>query len=184
MRRGTIILGFLLSVAVRLGWGTVCRGEYHEEINVKNVLCSDAGVPLATMSDEKTSVACLTDENVKIVCGPDGRLTRLKAFSMVLQRIREFQDRCEGDGGTFSYSDPGFKEPTDESFCPPSRPYAKEGYLEQTLCNFRGSCGPVKVTCECSQLKEAGDTRVYSTPTTRSSTVQEGEPGPDILRQQ
>ena len=59
----------------------------------------------------------MTSKEVQGRCGPDGRLTRLHAYTQWFNKLKQFENHCAAEGGTFAYEDPNFAEPQDESFC-------------------------------------------------------------------
>jgi hypothetical protein len=116
--------------------------------------CVDqGGISIGVGDEEGAKVACMASKEVQGRCGPDGRLTRLRAYTVWFNRLKKFEDRCASSGGTFSYENPNFAEPQDESFCSQAVPEVGSNMFEESLCNFRSVCPAVTVVCErpCSE---------------------------------
>jgi hypothetical protein len=111
--------------------------------------CVDSGgISIGFTEDEGIKVACMQDPQVRGRCGPDGSLTRLRAYSSWFNKLKQFQDSCASEGGTFAYQDARFAEPTNESFCLQAVPEVGSSMFEEPLCNYRSVCPAVAVTCD------------------------------------
>jgi hypothetical protein len=116
--------------------------------------CVDGGgINIGFNGDDGVKVACMEDRQVRSLCGPDGRLTRLRAYSEWYNKLKHFQDSCAGEGGTFAFLDANFVEPQNESYCLQAAPEIGSNMFEEPLCNYRSVCPAVTVTCErpCSE---------------------------------
>jgi hypothetical protein len=108
---------------------------------------ADGGINIG-IDEEGAKVACMASKEVQGRCGPDGRLTRLHAYTTWFNKLKEFESSCTSQGGTFSYQDPNFIEPQDESYCLQAIPEVGSNMFEEPLCNFRSVCPAVTVVCE------------------------------------
>jgi len=113
------------------------------------VRCVDqGGISIGIGEEEGAAVACLASKEVQNRCGPDGRLTRLRAYTSWFNNLKQFESSCTAQGGTFTYQDPSFLEPQDESYCLQAVPEVGSSMFEEPLCNFRSICPAVTVVCE------------------------------------
>jgi hypothetical protein len=113
------------------------------------VRCVDqGGINIGAGDADGAKGACMANKEVQNRCGPDGRLTRLRAYTTWFNKLKQFEDVCAADGGTFSYQDPNFVEPQDESYCLQAVPEVGSTMFEEPLCNFRSLCPAVTVVCE------------------------------------
>lgn len=132
--------------------------------------CTDTGVAIGVDTEESSAFACLSSKAVQNRCGPDGSLTRLRAFQTWLKKLHETEVACTSRGGTFTYEDPQFAEPTNESFCSQAIPDVSTNMFEDTLCNFHSSCPEVKVRCDrpctgrVASLPKDYDTQTFDLP--------------------
>lgn len=110
--------------------------------------CSDSGVAIGGDPEESSTFSCLASKAVQNRCGPDGSLTRLRAFQLWLKELQKVQSACTAGGGTLTYEDSRFTEPMNESFCSQAVPEVKSNMFEDTLCNFHSGCPAVVVRCE------------------------------------
>jgi len=117
-------------------------------INTETRCFPSKGIDIGYMGDEGVKVACLRDKRVQSTCGPDGRLTRLQAYREWLAQVQQFQNVCTSKGGSFSYQDPTFVEPHDESFCLQAQVEVGSSMFEDPLCNVRSMCPAVTVVCQ------------------------------------
>ena len=94
------------------------------------------------------------------LCGPDGRLTRLRAYTAWYNKLKQFQDSCAAQGGTFSYQDPSFAEPQNESYCLQAVPEVGSSMFEEPLCNYRSSArrSPSSVTAPAANTPSQDST--------------------------
>jgi hypothetical protein len=116
--------------------------------------CVDnGGISIGFTGDDGVKVACMEDKQVRGLCGPDGRITRLRAYTAWFNKLKQFQDSCAAQGGTFSYQDASFAEPQNESYCLQAVPEVGASMFEEPLCNYRSVCPAVTVACDrpCSE---------------------------------
>ena len=116
--------------------------------------CVDgSGISIGFTGEDGIKVACMQDKQVQGRCGPDGSLTRLRAYTAWYNKLKQFQDSCAGQGGTFAFQDAAFFEPTNESFCLQAAPEVGQSMFEEPLCNYRSVCPAVAVQCDrpCSE---------------------------------
>ncbi len=106
------------------------------------------GISIGIGDEEGAKVACMASKEVQGRCGPDGQLTRLHAYTQWFNKLKKFESQCAAEGGTFSYQDPNFIEPADESFCLQAIPEVASNMFEEPLCNYRSLCPAVAVVCE------------------------------------
>jgi hypothetical protein len=101
----------------------------------------------------------MKDKQVQGICGPDGSITRLHAYVAWMTKLKQFQDTCADNGGTFAFQDASFQEPADESFCLQAQPEVGSSMFEDPLCNYRSVCPAVTVTCNfsCGSMPSAMD---------------------------
>jgi hypothetical protein len=109
---------------------------------------SGAGLDIGYLADDGLKVACMENKQVQSACGPDGRLTRLHAYSAWFTNLKQFEAKCNESGGVFAYGDPNFSEPQNESFCLQAQPEVGTNMFEGSLCNYRSICPSVAVVCE------------------------------------
>ena len=111
--------------------------------------CVDqGGISIGISDEDGAKVACMASKEVQNRCGPDGRLTRLRAYTSWFNKLKEFEGSCTANGGTFTYQDPNFLEPQDESYCLQAIPEVGSTMFEEPLCNYRSICPAVTVVCE------------------------------------
>ena len=108
----------------------------------------DGGISIGIGEEEGAKVACMASKVVQNRCGPDGSLTRLRAYTTWFNKLKDFETVCAAKGGTFSYQDPAFVEPQDESYCLQAVPEVGSSMFEEPLCNFRSLCPAVTVVCD------------------------------------
>ncbi len=126
-------------------------GPSQSKVIDSEVRCVDqGGISIGIGDEEGAKVACMQSKVVQNRCGPDGRLTRLRAYTVWLDKLSQFERTCNASGGTFAYQDPTFVEPVDESYCLQAIPEVGSNMFEEPLCNFRSICPPVTVLCETS----------------------------------
>jgi hypothetical protein len=127
-----------------------CAPSESTSISSEARCVKDGGISIALADEEGAKVACMASKEVQGRCGPDGRITRLHAYTEWFNKLKEFEDRCAAEGGTFSYQNPNFIEPADESFCSQAVPEVGSNMFEESLCNYRSFCPEVTVVCERS----------------------------------
>jgi len=111
--------------------------------------CVDnGGIDIGFNGDDGMKVACMENKQVRGLCGPDGSLTRLRAYSDWFNKLKQFQDSCAGQGGTFAFQDAAFIEPQNEAYCLQAVPEVGASMFEEPLCNYRSVCPAVTVVCE------------------------------------
>ena len=116
--------------------------DHHCEETQTAVIDSDAkcvdqgGISIGLSDEEGAKVACMASKEVQSQCGPDGRVTRLHAYTLWFDKLKKFEDSCSAEGGTFSYKDAAFVEPQDESFCMEAIPEVGSNMFEEPLCNY------------------------------------------------
>ena len=122
----------------------------HESVVIDSeARCVDqGGINIGISEEDGAKVACMANKEVQGRCGPDGRLTRLHAYTVWFNKMKQFEASCSSEGGTFSYLDPNFVEPADESYCLQAIPEIGSSMFEEPLCNFRSVCPAVTVVCE------------------------------------
>jgi hypothetical protein len=150
MKKSILILaaGFLTT---SLWSADLCVPEQTSVIDAEVHCIKDGGISIAKDSEEDgITVSCMEDSKVKQLCGPDGRITRLRAYTEWFGKLKQFEDQCAADGGTFAYQDPTFSEPKNESFCLQAVPEVNASMFEEPLCNYRSICPAVAVVCERS----------------------------------
>jgi len=147
-----------LSLAAMLFTGALWAAERCEPkgsavIDAQARCVDQGGISIGIADEEGAKVACMASKEVQGRCGPDGRLTRLHAYTLWFNKLKQFENRCAAEGGTFAYEDPNFAEPQDESFCLQAVPEVGSTMFEEPLCNFRSICPAVTVVCEkpCSE---------------------------------
>lgn len=113
----------------------------------------NGGISIGFNGEDGVKVACMEDKQVRGLCGPDGRITRLRAYTDWYNKLKHFQDSCTDQGGTFSFQDNAFVEPQNESYCLQAVPEVGSNMFEEPLCNYRSACPAVTVVCErrCSE---------------------------------
>ena len=105
------------------------------------------GIPVVDAMVESASLACVVDPQVRSTCGADGQLARVHAFKNWLNNARNFENHCAATGGTFAYSNPNFREPSQESFCNAPHPETSSSMFEETYCNYKSACPAAEVVC-------------------------------------
>ena len=149
MKRFSLFFGMVLTSG-SLWAGVQCVPDQTKVIET-DVRCVDqGGISIGLGDEEGAKVACLESKEVQNRCGPDGRMTRLHAYEAWLKMLKQFENTCTAGGGTFSYQNPTFIEPQDESYCRQAVPEVGTSMFEEPLCNFRSTCPPVTVVCERS----------------------------------
>ena len=108
------------------------------------------GISIGLSEEEGAKVACMENKTVQGQCGQDGQITRLHAYESWLTSVKKFEDSCTARGGTFSFQDPNFIEPQDETYCQQAVPEVTSNMFEEPLCNFHSTCPSVTVVCERS----------------------------------
>ena len=110
----------------------------------------EGGINIGYNGDDGVKVACMESKQVRSLCGPDGQLTRLRAYSAWYNRLKHFEDACAHEGGTFSFQDATFTEPQNESYCLQATPEVGSNMFEEPLCNYRSVCPAITVVCDHS----------------------------------
>jgi len=149
MKKDLILLAMILSTA-SLWAANPCAPRETRIIDSEARCVDNGGISIGFTGDDGAKVACLEDKHVQGLCGPDGRLTRLRAYTAWFNKLKQFQDGCTARGGTFSYQDPSFTEPQDESYCLQAAPEIESSMFEEPLCNYRSLCPAVSVVCDRS----------------------------------
>jgi len=147
MKRALIFLTTVL-VAGPLWAAGLCAPHETSVIDSEARCVENGGISIGFTGDDGVKVACMEDKNVRSLCGPDGRLTRLRAYTAWFNKLKQFQDSCAAQGGTFSYQDPSFAEPQNESYCLQAVPEVGSSMFEEPLCNYRSLCPAVTVVCD------------------------------------
>ncbi len=131
-------------------WGAEQCVPHETSVIDAEVRCvKNGGISINNDTEETgAKVACMQDQKVKSLCGADGQITRIRAYNEWFGKLKQFQDECTGEGGTFAYQDPAFVEPHNENYCLQSVPEVGNGMFEEPLCNYRSLCPAVAVTCE------------------------------------
>jgi hypothetical protein len=125
-----------------------CQAHEATVIDSEARCVEDGGINIGYTGDDGAKVACMEDKQVRGLCGPDGGLTRLRAYSDWYNKLKQFQDTCSVQGGTFAFLDTNFVEPQNESYCLQAVPEVGSNMFEEPLCNYRSVCPAVTVTCE------------------------------------
>jgi len=146
MRRFSLILIALLP-AIPVWADGQCVPPQSMVIDAE-VHCAPKGISIGLGDEEGAKVSCMANKEVQGRCGPDGQITRLHAYTLWFNKVKEFERSCTSQGGTFSYKDPNFIEPSDESYCQQAIPEVSANMFEEPLCNFRSACPGVTVVCE------------------------------------
>ncbi len=136
-------------------WSASNQCEVHKDMVIDSeARCVEqGGISIGLAEEDGAKVACMESKEVQSRCGPDGRLTRLQAYTVWFNKLKKFENSCSAQGGTFSFQDPHFSEPVNESFCMQAIPEFGASMFEEPLCNFRSVCPAVTVMCErsCSE---------------------------------
>jgi hypothetical protein len=148
MRRRFSIFFGMLAVSAPLAGRELCVPHQTTAIEAEARCSPQEGISINVDPGNGTVADCLRDKHVQTICGPDGRLTRLRAYTAWLNQLKRFEDQCALEGGAFSFEDTDFAEPANESFCPPAVVEITSNMFEETLCNYRSVCPPVKVVCD------------------------------------
>lgn len=150
MRRfSLLLLGTLAASAPLVAQDKFCAPPQVTVIDAK-ATCDPNGISIGGDAEDSSTFACLASKTVQNRCGPDGQLTRLRAYQLWLKRLKAAESACASHGGTFSFSDRGFVEPDNEAFCAQAVPEVGSNMFEDVLCNFHSECPTVKVQCEKS----------------------------------
>ena len=147
MKRANVFFLALLTIGP-LRAADLCQPTQTSIIEAEARCVDSAGISIGLIGEEGVKVACMEDRQVQGLCGPDGRLTRLRAYTAWFNKLKQFEDSCTTGGGTFAFQDPNFKEPQNESFCLQAVPEVGSNMFEEPLCNFRSSCPAVAVVCD------------------------------------
>src|SRR5262245_14690594 len=116
MKRFALLLGVVLAVGP--AWAErMCVPDQTEVITSEARCVDQGGISIGLGEEEGAKVACMESRAVQNRCGPDGRLTRLHAYTNWYNKLKKFENACSADGGTFSYQDMNFVEPADETYC-------------------------------------------------------------------
>src|ERR1035438_1497884 len=114
-RMGMIVAAVFLSRAL---WAQGQCAAHESAVIDSEVRCVDnGGISIGFTGEEGIKVACMQDKVVQGACGPDGRLTRLRAYSAWFNKLKKFENECATEGGVFAFKDAQFIEPQDESYC-------------------------------------------------------------------
>jgi hypothetical protein len=149
MKKRYLILAALLAPSPLCAAGQ-CQATTTVVIDSDARCVEQGGINIGISEEEGGKVACMASKEVQAQCGPDGRLTRLHAYSVWFNKMKQFEDSCAAQGGTFSYQDPNFVEPQDESFCLQAIPEMGSNMFEEPLCNYHSFCPSVTVVCDRS----------------------------------
>lgn len=142
------LLGIALLTAGPLWASGQCVPTQTTVIDAQAHCVDQGGISIGIGDEEGAKVACMASKEVQGRCGPDGRLTRLRAYTTWSNKLKKFEDSCSANGGTFSYQDANFAEPQDETFCAQAVPEVGSNMFEESLCNFHSVCPAVTVICE------------------------------------
>jgi hypothetical protein len=141
-----ILASTLLSSSL---WGSIqCLPHEATVIDSEARCIEGGGINIGYNGDDGMKVACMESKQVQGLCGPDGQLTRLRAYAQWFTKLKHFQDTCSTEGGTFSFQDKNFVEPPNENYCLQAVPEVGSNMFEEPLCNYRSVCPAVTVTCE------------------------------------
>jgi hypothetical protein len=147
MKRSFILWAALLTPGL-VRAETACVPNQTQVIQSQARCVDEGGISIGIGDEEGAKVACMESKAVQNRCGPDGSLTRLHAYETWIKMVKNFEDTCTLRGGTFSYQDPTFLEPGDESYCRQAVPEIGTSMFEEPLCNYRSTCPAVTVVCE------------------------------------
>ncbi len=147
MKKTSLILAAILTSPL---WAVdhQCVPSQTTVIDAQARCVDQGGISVGLSEEEGAKVACMANREVQGRCGPDGRLTRLHAYTIWFSKMKKFEASCTSVGGTFSYQDANFVEPQDESFCLQAIPEIGSSMFEEPLCNFRSVCPAVTVVCD------------------------------------
>jgi len=135
--------------------GGPCGSRDSAVIDAEAHCVENGGIDIGFFADSGAKVACMENKQVQTQCGAQGRLTRMRAYSLWLGKLRQFEAACIGKNGTFSFDDPNFVEPQNENFCLPAQPEVSSNMFEEPLCNYRSLCPAATVTCRYACGDEA-----------------------------
>jgi hypothetical protein len=141
--------------------------ETDEKAKIESqAFCVDSpGIAIPDVDDANVRLACLQDPKVQSACNFDGQHARLKAFQRWQSALMAYQQQCEQRNGHFSFADPVFQEPSDESFCHAAEPIVEYGMFENPICNFVSRCPTVAVVCRVhEELPSMNVTKTVSLP--------------------
>ena len=147
MKKAFLILAQVL-MASALWASNQCASHETKVIDSEARCIENGGISIGFTGDDGVKVACMEDKQVQGLCGPDGSLTRLRAYSGWFNKLKQFQEDCSGQGGTFSFQDPAFAEPQNETYCLQAVPEVGSSMFEEPLCNYRSVCPAVTVICD------------------------------------
>lgn len=142
-----------VAVGMLLGLGSVarasdqCRPPEQVMIDTEARCFPAGGLAIDYFGEEGGKVACMQNKEVTRVCGPDGRVTRLRAFTLWYNKVKQYEASCNAKGGVFNYQDANFVEPTNESYCLQAQPEVGSNMFEEPLCNYRAMCPSTPVVC-------------------------------------
>jgi hypothetical protein len=144
-----LVASFSLATSYAWGSAALCveRSQESAVVTSEGRCVEGGGINIVDGSAESATLSCVTDNQVRNACGQDGQLARIHAFQHWLQGVKQFEDRCAAEGGTFAYANENFREPHQESFCSTPQPQTSSSMFEETLCNYRSACPPVEVVC-------------------------------------
>ena len=125
-----------------------CAPSQTQVIESEARCIDEGGISIGIGDEEGAKVACMASKTVQNLCGPDGSLTRLHAYTSWFNKLKQFENSCAAEGGTFAFQDPNFVEPIDQTYCLQAIPEVASNMFEEPLCNFRSLCPAVTVVCE------------------------------------
>jgi hypothetical protein len=143
-----IFLLAAVSLALPVQAGQQCLAHETAVIDSEAHCVDNGGIDINYAGDDGLKVACMENKQVQGLCGPDGQLTRLRAYANWFNKLKHFQDTCATEGGTFTFQDAAFIEPSNESYCMQAVPEVGSNMFEEPLCNFRSVCPAITVACE------------------------------------
>lgn len=134
----------------------VCLTDQITTIQSRVSCAASPGIALFAAKGEASEDEGWDNGLVQSACGPHGQITRLYAWKNWLRQLKEFEDQCDANGGEFSFADPGFKEPQNESFCYPAQLQKGFTAFEDPAVNVIAACPPQKVRCSYSCNADRG----------------------------
>jgi hypothetical protein len=143
--KGFIVV-LVVFIAAAIVWGEPMAAP-QLSISAEARCVDTIGIPIAETRDNQVKVACLRDKGVQMQCNPDGRHARIQAFRDWSQQLMDFKERCAAVEGVFSFADPNFREPADDSFCSSAQVEVRYGAFEEPHCNFVSRCPAIALSC-------------------------------------
>src|SRR5438477_12845965 len=84
----------------------MCTPDQTGVIEAEARCVDEGGISIGLGDEDGAKVACMASKAVQNRCGPDGRLTRLHAYTNWYNHLKKFESSCTGSGGTFAFQNP------------------------------------------------------------------------------